>query len=225
MRILIIEDERKIASFVQRGLKEENYAVDLAYDGEQGLALADVNEYDLIVLDIMLPGKDGICICREIRQQGDDTPILMLTARGRIEDKVSGLDVGADDYLTKPFAFEEFLARVRALLRRQKHGKKTLLKISDLELDQITHQVKRAGKKIRLTSKEYSLLEYLMLHAGQIVTRTMISEHVWNEDFDSFTNVIDVYVRYLRNKIDKGFKKDLIHTVRGTGYLFSETPP
>jgi len=225
MRILVIEDERKIASFIQRGLKEEKYAVDVAYDGEKGLYLADINEYDLIVLDILLPGKDGIYICRELRNEGSNTPILMLTARDKIEDKVSGLNVGADDYLTKPFAFDEFLARVRALLRRRGPEKTTLLKLGDLELDQLGHKVKRAGKDITLTSKEYALLEYLMLHARQVVTRTMISEHVWNEDFDTFTNVIDVYVRYLRNKIDKNFNKPLLHTVRGTGYILSDNPP
>ena len=225
MKILVIEDEKKIASFIQRGLKEEKYAVDVAYDGEKGMALADVNEYDLIVLDIMLPGKDGIYVCRELRRQGHKTPVLMLTARDRVEDKVSGLDVGADDYLTKPFAFEEFLARVRALLRRQVSPKTTLLKVGDLELDQLTHKVKRNGREIKLTSKEYSLLEYLMLHAHEVVTRTMISEHVWNEDFDSFTNIIDVYVRYLRSKIDKNSSQKFIHTIRGTGYVLSETPP
>ena len=225
MRVLVIEDEKKFASFIQRGLKEEKYAVDVAYDGEDGMYKADINEYDLIVLDIMLPKKDGIYVCRELRKKGDETPVLMLTARDALEDKVQGLDVGADDYLTKPFAFEEFLARVRALTRRKGNSKSTQLKAGDLELDQLTHKVKRAGKEIFLTSKEYALLEYFMVHADQIVTRTMISEHVWNEDFDSFTNVIDVYVRYLRSKIDKGFKKPLLHTIRGTGYILSETPP
>ncbi len=225
MRILVVEDEKKISGFIQRGLKEEKYAVDVADDGEKGMYLADVNDYDLIVLDIMLPGKDGIFICRELRKRGDNTPVLKLTARDSVEDKVSGLDVGADDYLTKPFAFEEFLARVRALLRRQTEKKTTVLKVGDLELNQLTHQVKRAGQEIVLTNKEYALLQYLMVHAGQVVTRTMISEHVWNEDFDSFTNVIDVYVRYLRSKIDKGFPRELIHTLRGTGYMLSETSP
>jgi len=225
MRILLVEDERKIASFIQRGLKEEKYAVDVAFDGDKGLYLADINDYDLIILDIMLPGKDGIFICRELRKKKVDTPILMLTARNTIEDKVSGLDVGADDYLTKPFAFEEFLARTRALLRRKNLTKTTRLKICDLELNQASHKVRRAGKVILLTSKEYALLEYLMIHAQQVITRTMISEHVWNEDFDSFTNVIDVYIRYLRNKIDKGFSKPLLHTIRGSGYMLSESPP
>ena len=224
MRILVVEDEYRIASFIKRGLKEEKYSVDVASDGDKGLYLVDINEYDLIILDIMLPGKDGIFICRELRKKGIDTPILMLTARDTIEDKVAGLDMGADDYLTKPFVFDEFLARVRALLRRKNTVKKTVLKVDDLELDQVTHKVKRAGQIISLTSKEYALLEYLMLNTDQVVTRTMISEHVWNEDFDSFTNIIDVYIRYLRHKIDKGFCKPLLHTIRGTGYILSVSP-
>ena len=222
MRILLIEDEKRIASFIQRGLKEEHYTVDLAHDGEEGLFLAEINPYDLIILDIMLPGKDGISISRELRKKKNNSPILMLTAKNSVKDKVLGLDAGVDDYLTKPFAFEELLARVRALLRRQLPDKATILKIADLELNQLTHKVKRGDKEILLTSKEYGLLEYLMIHANQVVTRTMISEHVWKEDFDSFTNVIDVYIKYLRDKIDKGFKKNLIHTLRGTGYIFKE---
>lgn len=222
MRMLLVEDEKKIANFIERGLKEENYVVDVVYDGEKALFLAEINPYDLIVLDIMLPGKDGITVCRELRSKKIDVPVLMLTAKDRLGDKVLGLDAGADDYLTKPFAFEEFLARVRALLRRERIDKTTTLKVADLELDQLTHKVKRAGKEIILTSREYALLEYLMLNAHQVVTRTMISEHVWHEDFDSFTNVIDVYINYLRNKIDQGFKKQLIHTLRGRGYTLKE---
>ena len=219
MRILLIEDELRIANFIERGLKEEHYAVDVADSGERALYLADINPYDLIILDIMLPDVDGFSICREIRDRGMKTPILILTAKDSLKDKVQGLDLGADDYLTKPFAFEELLARVRALLRRTRTEKQTLLTVADLELDQVTHRVKRAGKDIPLTAKEYSLLEYLMLHAHQVVTRTMISEHVWNEDFDSFTNITDVYINYLRNKIDKGFDNPLIHTIRGVGYM------
>lgn len=222
MRMLLVEDEKKIANFIERGLKEENYVVDVVYDGEKALFLAEINPYDLIVLDIMLPGKDGITVCRELRSKKIDVPVLMLTAKDRLGDKVLGLDAGADDYLTKPFAFEEFLARVRALLRRERIDKTTTLKVADLELDQLTHKVKRARKEIILTSREYALLEYLMLNAHQVVTRTMISEHVWHEDFDSFTNVIDVYINYLRNKIDQGFKKQLIHTLRGRGYTLKE---
>lgn len=219
MKILLVEDEIKIASFVERGLKEEHYTVDVAHDGEKGFFLASINVYDLIILDIMLPEKDGLLVCRDLRAKGIDTPILMLTAKDKVGDKITGLDVGADDYITKPFAFEEFLARVRALLRRKSKIKTTLLRFNDLELDQLTHKIKRQGKEIVLTSKEYALLEYFMLNPNQVITRTMISEHVWNEDFDSFTNVIDVYVNYLRNKIDKGFKRQLIHTVRGAGYI------
>lgn len=222
MRILLVEDEKKIASFIERGLKEEHYAVDVAGDAEKALFLAEVNIYDLMIVDIMLPGKDGLAVCRELRGKKIDVPILILTAKDTVRDKVLGLNSGADDYLTKPFAFEELLARVRALLRRKKVDKATLLKIADLELDQVTHKVRRAGQEISLTSKEYALLEYFMLNANQVITRTMISEHVWNEDFDSFTNVIDVYVNYLRNNIDRGFKKQLIHTIRGVGYILKE---
>lgn len=219
MRILLVEDEKRMASFIERGLKEERYVVDTAYNGEQGLYLAEVNPYDLIILDMMLPDRDGLSICRQLRSQKLNTPILFLTAKDEIKDKVQGLDAGADDYLTKPFAFEEFLARVRALLRKGLSVKTTLLKISDLELDQLTHKVHRAGKLIELANKEYALLEYLMLHSGQVVTRTMIAEHVWNEDFDSLTNVFDVYIYRLRAKIDKGFSKPLIYSIRGVGYI------
>ena len=222
MRILVIEDERKIASFIQRGLKEEHYAVDIATDGEKGLFLAETNTYNLIVMDIMLPGKDGIFICRELRKKGVKVPILMLTARDALEDKVSGLDSGADDYMTKPFAFEEFLARVRSLLRRGSQQVAHLLKVSDLEFNQLTHRVRRGEVDIVLSSKEYALLEFLLLHQDQVVTRTMISEQVWNEAFDSFTNVIDVHIKHLRDKIDKNFTPVLIHTVRGSGYILSE---
>lgn len=222
MRILLVEDERKVASFIQRGLKEEKYIVDVTSDGEKALFLAEVNPYDLIILDIMLPDKDGIMVCKELRGKKIDVPILMLTAKDKLKDKVLGLDSGADDYLAKPFAFEELLARVRSLLRRRRINKSTVLKVADLELDQLTHKVRRASKEVTLTSKEYALLEYLMLNANQVVTRTMISEHVWDEDFDSFANVIDVYINYLRNKIDKGFNKQLIHTIRGMGYILKE---
>ena len=222
MRILLIEDEKKIASFIKRGLKEEHYTVDAAYDGEKGLFLANTSLYDLIILDIMLPNKNGLDICREIRRVKIDVPILFLSAKNGLNDKIFGLDAGADDYLTKPFAFEELLARIRALLRRKGDNKTTTLSIADLTLDQLSHKVMRSAKEISLTSKEYSLLEYLMLNAEHVVTRTMISEHVWNEDFDSFSNVIDVYVKYLRNKIDKGFPKQLIYSIRGSGYILTQ---
>ena len=222
MRILLVEDEKKIAHFIERGLQEEHYAVDIAYEGEAALFMARTNPYDLIILDIMLPGRDGVAVCRDLRRNKLDVPILMLTARERVQDRVVGLDSGADDYLTKPFAFEELLARIRALLRRQSGSPTALLRVADLELDQLSHRVRRAGREIELTGKEYSLLEYLMLNANQVVTRTMICEHVWDIHFDSETNVIDVYINYLRNKIDRGFSSRLIHTVRGVGYILKE---
>lgn len=223
MRALVIEDEEKIASFIERGLKEQKFAVDVANDGEEGLYLADINPYDVILLDLMLPKKDGLTICRELRKKKNNTPVLMLTARDAVKDKVNGLDAGADDYLPKPFAFDELLARIRALLRRDRKNKIDVLKEGDLELNVQTRKVRRGKKNIELTNKEYALLEYLMLHAKEVVTRTMISEHVWNEHFDSFTNVIDVHIRYLRSKIDKGTRKKLIHTVRGAGYVLKDS--
>ncbi len=222
MRILIIEDEEKVANFIKRGLREEGYSVDVAYDGEEGHFQVSSNEYDVIILDLMLPKIDGISLCKRLRQEKITTPILMLTAKDSVKDKVTGLDSGANDYLTKPFSFEELLARIRALLRKSETTTPTKLQIGDLILDLLTHKVTRTGKEIILTNKEYALLEYLMRNAGSIVTRTMISEHVWDVNFDTFTNVIDVYVNYLRNKIDKGHKKKLIHTVRGRGYTIRE---
>ncbi len=220
MRILVVEDEKKIADFIKRGLKEEGYAVDTAYDGEEGHFLAASQEYDLVVLDLMLPKIDGLALCRKLRGEKIPSSILMLTAKDTVKDKVSGLDAGADDYLTKPFAFEEFLARVRSLLRKRGAGAAAAkLTAGGLTLDLVTHKVFREEKEIELTAKEYALLEYLMRNAGSIVTRTMISEHVWDVNFDSFTNVIDVYVNYLRKKIDRGHKKKLIQTVRGRGYI------
>ena len=222
MRILVVEDEKKIADFIKRGLKEEGYAVDVAYDGEEGLFLANTNDYDLVLLDLMLPKIDGLTLCKKLKASEVSTPVIMLTAKDTVKDKVAGLDSGADDYLTKPFAFEELLARIRAILRKQDSQAPTKLTIADLELDLITHKVTRRSKEIELTTKEYSLLEYLMRNKGVIVTRTMISEHVWDIDFDTFTNVIDVYINYLRNKIDSGSANKLIHTVRGRGYILKE---
>lgn len=219
MRILVVEDERRIADFIARGLKEEHYAVDIAYDGEQGLYLADINTYDLMIFDIMLPKYEGVDMCRQLRFKKVNTPILMLTARAAVKDKVTGLNAGADDYLTKPFSFEELLARVKVLLRRPTANKTSVLKVADLELNQLNHEVKRTGKMMILTSKEFALLEYFMLNAGQVISRSMISEHIWNEQFDSMTNVIDVHIRNLRNKVDDGFKRKLIHTLRGSGYM------
>ncbi len=221
MRILIIEDEKKIAGFIKRGLKEEGYAVDSAYDGEEGFRMATENEYDLIILDLMLPKMDGVTLCRKLREDGSAVSILMLTAKDTVQDKVAGLDSGADDYLTKPFAFEELLARIRALLR--KNAKQvTRLQVGDLALDLLTHRVTRAGEEIVLTTREYALLEYLMRNTGAVVTRTMISEHVWDVDFDTSTNVIDVYINYLRNKVDSRFPKKLISTIRGRGYMLKD---
>jgi len=219
MRILVIEDEKKIAEFLRRGLKEEGYAVDVAFDGEEGHFLATTQDYDLLVLDLMLPKIDGIGLCRRLRKEKVPVPILILTAKDTVKDKVTGLDAGANDYLTKPFAFEEFLARVRALLRHKEGAVATKLEVGELVMDLLSHKVWRQDKEIVLTTKEFILLEYLMRHSGSLVTRTMISEHVWDINFDTLTNVIDVYINYLRNKVDKGFKKKLIHTVRGRGYI------
>lgn len=219
MRILIIEDEVKITSFVKRRLKEEKFVVDVALNGEEGLYFAKEIPYDLILLDIMLPDKDGIAICKELRGNKINTPVLMLTARNAVHDRIAGLNVGADDYLSKPFALDELVARVHALLRRERTQKSTRLRVADLEMDILAREVRRGSKKIPLTAKEYMLLEYFMLHANQVVTRTMISDHVWDENHDYFTNVIDVYINYLRNKVDKDFKRKLIHTVRGIGYV------
>jgi len=222
MRILIVEDEKKIAGFIKRGLKDEGHVVDMAHDGEEGHFLASTNDYDLIILDLMLPKMDGITICKKLREAKNPAPILMLTAKDGVKDKVLGLDSGADDYLTKPFAFEEFLARVRNLLKKKGSLAPTKFKVADLTLDLLTHKVTRADKEIGLTTKEYALLEYLMRNAGTVVTRTKISEHVWDIDFDTFTNTIDVYINYLRKKIDSGAKKKLIHTFRGRGYILKE---
>jgi heavy metal response regulator len=223
MRILVVEDEKRIADFIARGLKEEHYAVDIAYDGEEGMYLAEINPYDLMIFDIMLPKHDGLEMCRQLRSKKINAPILMLTARAAVKDKVTGLNAGADDYLTKPFSFEELLARVKVLLRRPTANKTSLLKVADLELNQLNHEARRGGKPIIFTAKEFALLEYLMLHVGQVISRSMISEHVWNEQFDSMSNVIDVHVRNLRNKIDDGFKKKLIHTLRGSGYMLKSS--
>lgn len=222
MRILLVEDEKRMASFIKRGLEEERYVVDIAPNGEKALFLAETNPYDLIILDIMLPDTTGFSICKDLRARKIDTFILILTARDDVKDKVLGLETGADDYLGKPFDFDELLARIAALLRRRRLDKNPVLKAADLELNQLTHKIIRAKKEINLTGREYSLLEYLMLHANKVVTRTEISEHVWNEDFDSFTNVIDVFINRLRNKVDRGFKKRLIHSLRGSGYILKE---
>ena len=219
MRILIVEDEKKVAGFIRKGLEEETYAVDVAYDGEEGFHLADMNEYDMIILDLMLPKMDGLEVLTRLRDKKVSTPILLLTAKDAVEDKVTGLNKGADDYLTKPFAFSELLARIRSLLRRGQAETQTELKVGDLILDMVSHKVIREGEEIELTGKEYSLLEYFMRNEGKVLTRTMIAEHVWDYNFDTFTNVIDVYVNHLRKKIDKKYPAKLLHTLRGVGYV------
>ena len=222
MKILVVEDEKKVSSFIKRGLEEEKYEVDTALDGEEGLRSAIENSYDLIVLDWMLPKKDGLTLVKELREKKTSTPVLMLTAKDSLEDIIAGLDSGSDDYLTKPFAFAELLARVRALLRRSEMDKGAELRFADLRLDPVTHKVWRKDKEIDLTAKEYGLLEYFMRNPNQVLTRTMIADHVWDYTFDTFTNIIDVYVNYLRKKIDRDEEKKLIHTVRGVGYIFKE---
>ena len=219
MRLLVVEDEKKVASFVRKGLEEEGYAVDVAADGESGLELALDQVHDLIILDIHLPRMNGLRVLQELRRKKVKTPVLLLTVRATIEDKVLGLDAGADDYLTKPFAFQELVARVRALLRRRAEAEPPVLQIADLVLDPARRTVFRGGEKIELTAKEYTLLDYLMRNPGRVLTRTLIGEHVWDYDFDTSTNVIDVYVNYLRKKIDAGRETKLIHTVRGVGYM------
>jgi len=219
MRLLVVEDEKKVASFVRKGLEEEGYAVDVAADGESGLELALDQVHDLIILDIHLPRMNGLRVLQELRRKKVKTPVLLLTVRATIEDKVLGLDAGADDYLTKPFAFQELVARVRALLRRRAEAEPPVLQIADLVLDPARRTVFRGGEKIELTAKEYTLLDYLMRNPGRVLTRTLIAEHVWDYDFDTSTNVIDVYVNYLRKKIDAGREPKLIHTVRGVGYM------
>ncbi|HKJ05636.1 MAG TPA: response regulator transcription factor [Geopsychrobacteraceae bacterium] len=223
MRILVVEDEKKVASFIQRGLEEEEFTVDVAHDGEEGVTMAESVSYDLILMDVMLPKKDGLAAIREIREKQIETPILCLTAKDTVEDIVSGLDVGSDDYLTKPFAFAELVARVKALIRRGTQDRGAELFFADLRLDPVSHRVWRDNIEIDLTSKEYALLEYFLRNANQVLTRTMIAEHVWDYTFDSFTNIIDVYVNYLRKKVDRNFDKKLIHTVRGVGYVLKES--
>ena len=219
MRILVVEDEQKVASFIKRGLEEEGYAVDVAADGEEGLAMALECVHDLIILDIRLPKMDGLRVLKELRQEKVMTPVLLLTVRATIEDKVLGLDAGADDYLTKPFAFQELVARVRALLRRRAGADPAILEVADLTLDPARRTVSRGGERIELTAREFALLDYFMRNPGRVLTRAMIAEHVWDYTFDTTTNVIDVYVNYLRKKIDAGREPKLLHTARGVGYV------
>lgn len=222
MRVLLIEDERKISAYVKRGLEEQGYAVDVAFTGREGLDWLDSVSFDMIILDILLPELDGLAVCREVRRRNLRTPILMLTARDTVDDRVAGLDAGADDYLVKPFAMKELLARLRALTRRGADAPRSaVLSMGDLSLDTLTHRVKRGDRLIELTAKEYAVLECLLREPERVLTRTMIAEHVWNYDVFNQSNVVDVYIRNLRRKIDDGFEDKLIHTVRGAGYRLS----
>ncbi len=222
MRVLLVEDEKKVASFIKKGLEEHGYAVDLASDGKIGLAMALDQLHDLVILDINLPEIDGLSVLRQIRDKQVVTPVLLLTIRATIEDKVIGLDTGADDYLSKPFSFEELLARVRALLRRRSDSKTPLLKVADLSLDPAARQVFRDGNRIELTSKEFAILEYFMRNAGRVLTRSMIINHAWDYDYEAETNMVDVYINYLRKKMDAAYQPKLLHTIRGTGYVMRE---
>ncbi len=222
MIILVVEDEVKITRFIKKGLEMEHYTVDTAYDGQEALDKSGLNNYDLIILDIMLPKVDGIEVCKKMREKKIETPIIMLTARDTVDDRINGLDAGADDYLIKPFAFGELIARIRALLRREKTVKTTELKIDDLTLNPATHEVHRGGKEISLSSKEYRLLDYMLRRPNNVCTRTMIGEHIWGYNFTDDSNVIDVYISYLRRKIDHGFRNKLIHTVRDVGYKIQD---
>jgi len=222
MRLLIVEDDKKVAGFLRKGLREEHHSVDVCHDGEEALNAIEVNEYDVIILDVMLPKINGFEVIRRARAQSVLTPILLLTAKDQLEDKLKGLDEGADDYLTKPFSFEELLARIRALLRRSQDYRTKTLRVGDLELDPVSRQVCRTGRKITLTGKEYALLEYLMRNRGRIITQSMIIEHVWDRDYDGLSNVVNVYINHLRDKVDRDHSEKYIHTVRGVGYKIDE---
>lgn len=224
MRCLLVEDEKKVADFVARGLRAEHFATDVAHDGLSGWDLAARFEYDVIILDLMLPGLSGTELLERIRRRSASTPVLILTARDATQEKVRHFEAGADDYLTKPFVFAELLVRVKALLRRGPINQSSVLRAGDLELDRLSQQVKRAGKRIHLTSKEYALLEYFMSNAGRVLSRTMIIEQVWDQSFQGLTNIVDVYIRHLRAKVDDGHAQKLIHTVRGAGYSLSDQP-
>jgi DNA-binding response OmpR family regulator len=218
MRVLVVEDERRLSSIIKRGLIEEGYAVDAVYDGEEAQYMAETTTYDIIILDIMLPKKDGIAVCKDLRAKKINTPILMLTARDSVEDRVKGLDSGADDYVIKPFAFSELLARIRALLRRESLSKTPKIQVGGLLLDTLTREAWHGDRKIDLTTKEYSILEYFMSHPNMVITRTMLEENAWDYEYDSMSNIIDVYIRRLRRKIDGEGEDSLIQTVRGAGY-------
>lgn len=222
MRILLVEDEAELSAVVKKGLEEAGYSVDAASDGEEGLYMATEYPVDAVILDVMLPKLDGISLLTRLRREGVKIPVIMLTAKDTLSDKIKGLDVGADDYLTKPFEFDELLARLRSLLRRGSEVKEAVIQIADLTIDTASHEVKRGGKVIKLSAREYALLEYLAYRKGSVVTRGEITEHIYDESFDKDSNIIDVYMNYLRGKIDKGFKGKLLHTVRGAGYILKE---
>ena len=224
MKLLVVEDERKAAQHLEKGLRESGFQVDVAEDGDAGLALAQANEYDLLILDIMLPKRDGWSVLEELRAKGKHTPVLFLTARDQVEDRVRGLELGADDYLVKPFAFTELLARIKSITRRGGQRQPQFLKIGDLEIDLFKQRAVRAGRKLELTPKEFSLLSLLARRAGEPLTRKLIAEQVWDMDFESDTNVVDVHVRRLRSKLDDPYEKKLVHTVRGVGYVLAEQP-
>lgn len=223
MAVLVIEDETKVASFIEKGLQEEGYPVECAFDGEAGLEKALGGEYDAIILDLMLPKRDGISLLRELRARGIRTPVLILTAKGTIQDKVIGLDSGADDYLAKPFHFEELTARLRSMLRRSVVEKSTQLQVGDLVLDTISHRARRSEEEIELTAREYALLEYLMRNADRVLSRSVITQHVWNYNFDTESNLVDVYINRLRNKIELNDMPKLIHSIRGVGYVMRDS--
>lgn len=223
MRILLVEDEHRLSEVLKKGLVEEGFAVDQAYDGEEGEYLAENESYDLIILDVMLPRKDGVSVCTSLRKKGNNTPILMLTAKTQLEDKIDGLNAGADDYLTKPFAFGELKARTYALLRRSHNQTNTSLQIDTLTVDPQKHKAERNGKELKLTPKEFAILEYLMRHKDEVVTRTQITEHVWDYNFDSMSNVVDVFIANVRKKVDLPDEKKLVHTIHGVGYKISES--
>ncbi len=219
MKILIVEDEQKLARILKKGLEENDFTVDLSFDGDEGMHMAETYSYDAVLLDLMLPGRDGLSILKALRAKKIDLPVLVLTARGDVEDRIKGLDIGADDYIAKPFDFAELMARLRAAIRRSKGKPSPIIKIANLSIDSNAKTVSRSGKAIALSAREYALLEYLALNAGRVVSRTEVIEHVYSSEYEWDSNVIDVYINYLRNKVDKGFDKPLIHTVRGAGYV------
>jgi DNA-binding response OmpR family regulator len=222
MRVLIIEDEKNLANILKKGLKENSFTVELSFDGEEGLYMAETYPYDAVILDIMLPKMDGFAIMDRLRAKKINVPVLMLTAKGELGDRIKGLNIGADDYITKPFEFSELLARLKAVIRRNKGTASSIIEIADLTIDTHSRTVKRAKKGIKLSAKEYNIIEYLALNKGRVISRTELTEHIYDSDFDLDSNIIDVYINYLRNKIDKDFGKPLIHTLRGSGYMLKE---